>query len=407
MPGGFSGVDVFLVASGFVIGRGLFAELKAKGSIDALAFYARRARRIVPMSVLVAVVVLVFWAANASPLCFALFERPWVNDSVPRSAIASVAAVSNLWQWLLGNRYNVSDSTSPFAHYWSLGVEEQFYLVVPVLLVLMLVLLRRARLVAVVLGVLTAASFGWSIWLSGHDVVRAFYDPLSRGWEIGVGATLAAVVVLYGIHIPPLIGRLSAGAGTLAIVAFMVLAPLEAWPSWWALIPVDGTALVIVGGTGLATGWWGWPPIQRLGGWSYGRYLYLYLYLYLWHWPALLVLPLVLEREATLGERVLAEVAAAGLAAITHYLVEAPGRRIGIGTRRRQVVVLLGAAGAIAAVMGLAVGISVFVQRGLPNPVLAVLPSQIAGTPEPQPPIPPPRRGRPLPTCYPPGFVPR
>ncbi|MGB7819765.1 MAG: acyltransferase, partial [Ornithinibacter sp.] len=187
--GGFVGVDVFFVISGFLITGLLVTELSRTGSISWLRFVGRRIRRLLPAAVLVLVVTsAVSWVVI-----------PGLRRREVGVDIASAAAY--VVNWVLARRevdYLASDARpSPVQHFWSLAVEEQFYVVWP-LLVIGLVLAARSvgrgpgrREVALVLGVLVAASFGWSVLAAATQPLPAFFTTTTRAWELGVGALLA------------------------------------------------------------------------------------------------------------------------------------------------------------------------------------------------------------------------
>ncbi|NHA69780.1 acyltransferase family protein [Phycicoccus flavus] len=282
---GFVGVDVFFVISGFLITSLLLVELARTGTISWVRFLGRRVRRLLPAAVLVLAVVSL-WSFLVVP-----GER---RQSIAHDVMASATYVVN---WVLAGRevdYLASDARpSPVQHYWSLSVEEQFYLVWPLLLLAVAVLARRLgrrpdrRTVAVVLGVLVLASFAWSVYASHVSPAASFFTTTTRVWELGVGALLAVWVT--GRDHPGRPPWWTAVLGWLGLVAVVVVAVrlptgIE-WPSAWALLPTLPTALVIW------AGWHGsrWGPVRLLGtrpmvwlgGMSYS--------VYLWHWPVLVL----------------------------------------------------------------------------------------------------------------------
>jgi peptidoglycan/LPS O-acetylase OafA/YrhL len=337
VAGGFIGVDVFFVISGFLITGLLLREREATGSVDLLRFYARRARRILPA----AVVVIVFTLPVAVFLLDPLSRAPVVIDG-----LASALSIGNIrFALVAGDYFSTAGTSSPFLHFWSLGVEEQFYLVWPVLLILA-GRSRRPRLgVGLVLGVVAVGSLIANLVVTDTAVNWAFYSLPTRAWQLALGGLLAVATLQPAPWFRWLSPR-SAGAAKskrsarsassarsarwalrraasawqpgfllaalgwlgLALVLWSALALDEsiAYPGAYALIPTLGAAAMIAAGTSrfgprLALGL---PPLRFLGRISYS--------LYLWHWP-LLVLPAVALGSGALGAGV---VGAPGLAAV-------------------------------------------------------------------------------------------
>ena len=188
LPGGFIGVDVFFVLSGFLITRLLIAEAHREGSIFLADFWARRARRLLPASTLTLVVVAaVSW----------LFVDPISQAQTGSDIVASAAFVANWWFAAQATDYFAADiDKSPLQHFWSLSVEEQYYVVWPPLLALViLVLVRRRGLVVgqslqragLMLAAIGVASFALSVWLTANEPVTGYFSTLSRAWELALG----------------------------------------------------------------------------------------------------------------------------------------------------------------------------------------------------------------------------
>src|SRR5436190_1041733 len=185
LQGGFVGVDVFFVVSGYVISSLLLREVTATGRVRIGDFYARRARRILPAACLVLVATSVY-AAFQLPLT----RVAQVLEDVKWAALFA----ANIHFSQLGTDYFEQDrAVSPVQHMWSLAVEEQFYLVWPLLIVVLLALVhrRRVRALTVVVAVAWAASLGWSIVLTATSPVSAYFSSLTRAWELATGALLA------------------------------------------------------------------------------------------------------------------------------------------------------------------------------------------------------------------------
>jgi peptidoglycan/LPS O-acetylase OafA/YrhL len=316
--GGFIGVDAFYVLSGFLITGLLLRELATNGRLDLAAFYGRRARRILPAATVAIVVILVAAAFIVAPL-----DLP----AVAADATASGLFVGNVLFAFRATDYFASSTPSPFLHYWSLGVEEQFYLVWPLLLLLAF----RARRLGLVVLALCVLSFALSIVLTSAQGPWAFYGLPSRAWQLALGALLA-------LHAPALARLPSAPiaiGGWLGIVllgvAAAVLDPTTGYPGFAALLPTTAVALVI-----LAGGRPGGPgrllaarPLRLLGRISFSLYLY--------HWPVL-VLASVVIGELTPDLRWSLVGLSVAAAAVSWKLVEEPFRRARLLRPRRSFV---------------------------------------------------------------------
>ncbi|MET0416291.1 MAG: acyltransferase family protein [Actinoplanes sp.] len=309
--GGYIGVDVFFVISGFLITSLLLREAERTGRISVARFYARRAVRLLPAAALVLIVTLV--AAR-------LFLPVVRLGEYARDALASAAYVANLRFADTGTDYLRADqSPSPFQHFWSLAVEEQFYLVWPVLILASAHLWRRRRPLAVVLGVLVAVSFALSVTETARSAPWAYFGPHTRAWELGAGALLA--LAAHRVHRLPgvvraVLGWAGLGAILLAAVSYD---DATAYPGWRAALPVTGTvALLAAGGAGVGL-LLNRRPMQTIGRLSYGWYL--------WHWPVLLIGPAALGLRGTVGQKLLLAAGALVLAWCSYRWVENPLRR--------------------------------------------------------------------------------
>ena len=269
--GGFVGVDVFFVISGFLI-TSLLAKAMAAGRFSLRQFYARRIRRIFPALALVAVACL-----GAGWYLLLADEYAQLGKHVA----ATSAFGLNFVLWNEAGYFDRAGVLKPLLHLWSLGVEEQFYIVWP--LVLWLAFKVRVRPLALTL-VLIAASFGYGVWVTGTNTTAAFYSPLTRFWELAIGCGLA-------LWTPPgtaqaLDSRAIDHAKAIVGLA-LVLAGIRfihrdlPFPGWWALLPTVGTGLLISAGPGA---WVNRHVLsQRVLVWV-GLISYP---LYLWHWPLL------------------------------------------------------------------------------------------------------------------------
>lgn len=343
ITGGYIGVDVFFVISGFLITGLLWREISATNTVALGRFYGARARRLLPAAATVGVVTAVAAAVALPPL---------QARSVFVDGIASALYVGNYRFAARSADYLGSDAPSPFQHYWSLGVEEQFYLVWPVLLVGTAWLLRRvwpggaaARMApyAVVLAFAGAASLGAAVLCTRLSPSWAFFSLPTRAWELAAGGLVALSIPQW--RRLPLLPAAVAGWGGLSLILLTCtqFGPKTPYPGTSALLPVLGTALVIGGGCatrGLGVG----RLLCRPGLRGIGRVSYSW---YLWHWPVLLLLPPLLGLPAGLAGRLAAILVSAGLAVITLHLVENPGR-FAAALRRSARASLAMAAGATA-----------------------------------------------------------
>jgi peptidoglycan/LPS O-acetylase OafA/YrhL len=284
--GGYVGVDVFFVLSGFLITGLLLREIETTGRISLPAFYARRLRRLLPAVALLILVTVVASVAVLSPLR---------AGDVAADGVAASLYASNVRFALQATDYLQSElAPSPLLDLWSLGVEEQFYLFWPALLLLVATFRshgaagspNRVRRVGALAVVVVVSSFALSLWLTTASAPWAFFSLPSRAWELGIGALLAVGAArLATVPRPAAVGV--GWLGLLLIGAAGVLIDTSTpFPGMAALLPTIGTALAMLPGmSGNAIGparYLGWGPARFLGRISYS--------LYLWHWP-LLVLP--------------------------------------------------------------------------------------------------------------------
>lgn len=335
VPGGFVGVDVFFVISGYLITGHLLRELERTGTIRLGAFYARRARRLLPASLLVLAV-----AGTAGVL---LLPAQLARASL-REVVASTFYVENLWLASKAVTYSASqDTASAVQHFWSLSAEEQFYAAWPALILLGVVLARRAgrgtapRVAAAgVLVVIAVASLAHSIVLTADDQAAAYFVTTTRAWEFAAGGLIGLV----GRRWTPRAGIAAAArwAGVAAIVVTALsIDQATPFPGAIAAVPVVGTALIVLaGGDGprdplLRVG--GLRPVQWLGDVSYAAYL--------WHWPLIALGPFALGRELAWTDGLVILAATGLLAHLTRAWVEQPflrGLRPLTGTPLRTLV---------------------------------------------------------------------
>ncbi|HMB55963.1 MAG TPA: acyltransferase family protein [Arenimonas sp.] len=323
LSGGFVGVDVFFVISGFLITAMLYSEADRSGGINLAEFYARRIRRLLPASSLVIAVTLLLGV-------FFMFPVGHEQLMLARSAVAAALFVSNIYFWKsTGGYFDGPSDQLPLLHTWSLGVEEQYYLVWPLLLLAIVRLsgvartnLRRNAMIA--LSVLSLASLAWSIRLSQHAAQEGFYLLPSRLWELGLGALAGLALQRYrGSGNASVLATVLAGAGLLAIVIAVFAFDLNTpFPGYAALLPVLGTIGLLSAGAMAPDN-----PVSRLLSTRVPVFLGKVSYSwYLWHWPLL-----AFARSMALGERSLLRDGALGLlslllAWLTYRFVENPIR---------------------------------------------------------------------------------
>jgi peptidoglycan/LPS O-acetylase OafA/YrhL len=304
---GYVGVDVFFVISGYLITSLLLQEFRDTGRIDVTAFYARRVRRIFPAALLTVAATLVVGAALLSPQEFA---------HLARSAAAAAMFIANVFfQYASGGYFDAPSEAMPLLHLWSLAVEEQFYLVWPALLIL---LLRGSmRHLPWLLGLSALASFALAELLVAPRPEAAFYFAPARFWELAAGGLVACSAAGRGAR------PASAALGLLLVLA-AAFVPLAHFPGAGALPSVAGAALLIAAVHGGDAGAVGrllrTAPLTWIGKLSYP--------LYLWHWPLL-----AFYRATTLGDgatasRLLLCLLALALAWLTYRYVEQPLRTL-------------------------------------------------------------------------------
>jgi peptidoglycan/LPS O-acetylase OafA/YrhL len=345
--GGFVGVDVFFVISGFLITTLLLREVEATGRVSLRDFWARRARRILPAALTVV-------AACAAATALLVPVTDWSRFF--GDFRASTLYIQN---WHLAAQavdyLHASDGPSPVQHFWSLAVEEQFYLVWP-LVILGVVLATRGRgervrrtALAGALGAITASSLAYGIAHTASHPADAYFSTTTRGWELGAGALLA--LLPQRERSPAAVRAALSWIGLAGIlVAAFTYTNATPFPGLAAALPVLGAVAVIRAGAPAALGaptpllaaW----PLQRLGDLSYA--------VYLWHWPLIVLAPYALHHDLDTPTRIGILMLTILLSLFSKAVIEDPVRRSRLLTRRRTRWTFAAAAAGSLAVLALA-----------------------------------------------------
>jgi peptidoglycan/LPS O-acetylase OafA/YrhL len=329
ITGGFIGVDVFYVLSGYLITGLLVAEIDKTSRLNLLNFYARRVRRLLPAAALV---------LFATLLVACIIFAPGELEFAARGARSSALYISNLFfMENAADYFSPRVASNPLLHTWSLSVEEQFYLFWPVIILLGLRGLGTVRRLAALLALLTISSLVACIWLTPDHPILTFYSLPTRAWEFGLGG-LAALVPAASRRLPP---GVWVGLGwlgmALVIGCALTLTPATQFPGWVAVIPVLGTTLTLMSGAGQphtgACKLLDLAVMQKLGGLSYSWYL--------WHWPFLVFAAALVPDIGPVG-KAMAIVASLAVAELAHRCVENP-IRFNSGLVKRPALSLAGA----------------------------------------------------------------
>lgn len=358
--GGFTGVDVFFVISGFLIIGMLFREVSTAGTVRLGRFYGARARRLLPASAAVGIV---------TAIASAILLPPLQAKAVTGDGIASALYIGNYWFVFHGIDYQLAYTPpSPFQHYWSLGVEEQFYLVCPAVIIGAAWLIRRRRRqdpsserpYLLILALVGALSFGASLVATPIVPSLAFFSLPTRAWELAVGGFVALTTARWG-RLAAVPAAIVGWAGlALILLGCTVLSVTTPYPGTAALLPVLGTALVL--GAGCADPAQGCgrllavSPMRAIGRISYSWYL--------WHWPVVLLAPALLGHSLGLVGRLATAAISGGLAVLTLRFVENPLR---FASRVRGSALRSLSLGGIATATAVCVGVALLVT--IPAPI--------------------------------------
>ncbi|MGO8939152.1 MAG: acyltransferase family protein, partial [Mycobacterium sp.] len=386
VSGGFVGPDIFFEISGFVITGQLWRQVSTTGTVGLRKFYGGRARRLLPVSATVGVV-----TAIAAALLLPLVQA----QSAMKDAIACALYVPNYWFIVQQVDYFAGGAPSPFQHYWTLGVEEQFYLLWPPMIVGTAWLIRRTRRRAktdappskspylVLVTLIAVLSFALSLLITYVMPLAAYFSLPTRAWQLAAGA-LVALTADQWRRLPARVAVITGWAGlALILLACIYLTPDTPYPGTAALLPVLGTALVL--GAGCATPSQGagrvlaWSPMRAIGRVSYSWYL--------WHWPVLVFAPVLLGHPLGLaGKFVAAVLVSGGLGWLTLRFIENPLRYA--GPLRRSPLKSL-AVGGLATSVAACVGVALLMWvSSIPMPIPVARGAQAAPLTITSPPVP-------------------
>jgi peptidoglycan/LPS O-acetylase OafA/YrhL len=313
MQNGFIGVDIFFVISGFLITRIILTHLK-DGSFSLLDFYVRRINRIFPALIALLGACIAFGWISLYANEFGLLGR---------SVATGAGFVANINYYFESGYWDIAAKLKPLLHLWSLGVEEQFYLIWPLLLWAAWSW-RRQNVAIALLGIMVL-SLAWNLWITGIDQPAAFYLPFGRLWELGAGGALAYIQGAQSVTKERgWINEVAAFSGfTLIVVALAQRYPVNQFPGAHAILPVLGAVLIIGAGAG------SWLNAHLL---SQRAIVYVGLIsfpLYLWHWPALAFARILNNGDLPDAFRNAALALTVALAVATYHAIEQP-----IGTHR-------------------------------------------------------------------------
>jgi peptidoglycan/LPS O-acetylase OafA/YrhL len=344
--GGFVGVDVFFVLSGFLITTLLLRETDRSGTVSISQFYARRARRILPAATATMLVVLTYSA---------IVLPQTRTDQIAGDAGWAAVFLANVHFAKEAVDYFNNAAPSPFQHYWSLSVEEQFYVVWPLLVLAVALWIpkhHRRRAITALAALVAVVSFAWSLHATAADPTTAYFSTPARAFELAAGALLACLAGRLQVATSATrTGRLAATALGIAGVGTLVYATAnfsEAthFPGWHALVPVLATVALLVAGPATPTGWLlSKQPFRYLGDISFS--------LYLWHWPILILAPEAIPGGGIRQLLIMLALILAASAASYHW-IEMPFQRHKLPhlTKGRRALALWPAAAALALVAG-------------------------------------------------------
>ncbi len=366
---GFIGIDIFFVLSGFLITGLLFSEFQRTGTVSLKNFYAKRARRLLPL----AATVLVF-ISICSFVLYSLDDQVKVGEEV-------VAAALYFVNWLFafqGADYFNQEFLSPVQHYWSLSVEEQFYLIWPGLIIIVglitkLIRVDKRSFLMIVLSVITISSFAYSLYYSEINQTAAYFSTLTRIWELGAGGLLF-LILPKSISMKSVFSNFLIGFGFFLIALALILIKEETpYPSLITLLPVLATVFFIVAGSAINSARLIYlflsRPVQYIGRLSYS--------VYLWHWPFVVFAIFLFPNIGVLG-LVLATLISFIPAHLSHVLIEKPIHK-GLRIKPNKALAIGAGFSLLAAVIGIALSVNRLQIDSAPEGALASMKEGIIG----------------------------
>lgn len=352
LTGGFIGVDIFFVISGYLITAHLHREITLTGHIQLVSFWARRAKRLLPVAMIV-----LFFSILVAALWLPITER--------QSSFDQIGAAGAYWlNWLLAassvDYFAQGAALSPVTHYWSLSVEEQFYILWPILLLLGAIATKRVfgrsrnSILIMTIAIVSAASFAWAAYSASTAPAAAYFETTGRAWEFAIGGLIAFIPAISTKLRAAAIPALWLAWGALFLAAY-TYDPSSGVPGPKALLPVLATAAIIIAGD-INHPWapralTSFAPVQAMGNLSYS--------LYLWHWPLIVAAPFVLNREITARDKFIIIALTFALALLSKRFVEDPIRNSRATILRRPQPVLLLSAASLAALLAISVPMSI------------------------------------------------
>ena len=321
VKGGFIGVDIFFVISGFLISSIILGSLD-RNNFSFLEFYSRRIKRIFPALLIVLFACFIFgW--------FELFADEY--KQLGKHIAGGAGFVANFTLWNESGYFDNTADSKPLLHLWSLGIEEQFYIVWPLLL--WFAWRQRLNLLTIIIAI-GVISFALNIATVNTDAVALFYSPQTRFWELLVGSTLAYITLYKQRRFLQSTSNLQSFFGAaLVAIAFLVINKEEAFPGWWAVLPTTGVALIISAGMNA------WINRAVLSNRVLVWFGLISFPLYLWHWPLLSFARIVWSTIPSRGMRISAVIISIVLAWLTYQLIEKP-IRFGIPSRTKPLLLL-------------------------------------------------------------------
>ena len=319
LPSGFIGVDMFFVISGFLITQHLYKELNNNGIISLRSFYARRIMRILPPAIIILIITLLLSLSFLSPvqLMSNLYDGLWATFSWLNYRLGLNGS----------NYFGNNQAVSPFQHFWSLCVEEQFYFVWPLVMLAVFRQFGLSNLCKALNWTLLAIiviTLGLSIWTTNNNPSLAYFGLHTRAWQLAIGAWLA-INLKYFVNIKNITGQILFWLGTVILgFGLWVINESTAYPSWWALIPTLATVLIIASGSNptknptIQQKIFELPILQYLGNISYSWYLV--------HWPVMVVMFYNIGESIQPSDKILSIIIGFVLTVIFYHSVEKPIR---------------------------------------------------------------------------------